>query len=170
LLGLWCLTPLSTIFQLYLGDHVFGRANRSIRTSSSTRRKPPTTFITQCCIQHTSPWAGFEPTTIVVIGTDCIDSCKSNYNTMAPVNVREAWHPFMLTELTYNQIWNILKGLIGINHLFKIDDTFHYNRFHHKLTGLLINIRDNRKDKQELTIQKNWQHWAHKTEDKDLKT
>ena len=27
-------------------------------------------------------WAGFELTTLVVIGTDCIGSCKSNYHTM----------------------------------------------------------------------------------------
>jgi hypothetical protein len=25
-------------------------------------------------------WAGFELTTLVVIGTDCISSCKSNYH------------------------------------------------------------------------------------------
>jgi hypothetical protein len=28
----------------------------------------------------TSPWSGFELTTSVVIGTDCIGSCKSNYH------------------------------------------------------------------------------------------
>ena len=37
----------------------------------------------------TSPWSRFEPTTSVVIDTDCIGSCKSNYHTitatMAPV-------------------------------------------------------------------------------------
>ena len=27
-------------------------------------------------------WAGFELTTFVVIGTDCIGSCKSNYHTI----------------------------------------------------------------------------------------
>ena len=30
----------------------------------------------------TSPWAGVEPTTSVVIGTDCIGNCKSNYHTI----------------------------------------------------------------------------------------
>ena len=33
------------------------------------------------CIEYTSQWVGFELTTLVVIGTDCTDSCKSNYHT-----------------------------------------------------------------------------------------
>ena len=31
---------------------------------------------------YTSPWEEVEPTTSVVIGTDCIDNCKSNYHTI----------------------------------------------------------------------------------------
>jgi len=31
---------------------------------------------------YTSPWTGFELTTLVVIGTDCRGSCKSNYHTI----------------------------------------------------------------------------------------
>ena len=34
-------------------------------------------------ILYTSPWSRFELTTSVVIGTDCIGSCKSNYHTIA---------------------------------------------------------------------------------------
>jgi hypothetical protein len=34
---------------------------------------------------YTSPQAGFELTTLVVIGTNCIDSCKSNYHVTAPI-------------------------------------------------------------------------------------
>ena len=55
-----------------------GRGNRC------TRRKPPTcpkslpTCITYCCIEYT--FAGFELTLLVVIGTDYIGSCKSNYH------------------------------------------------------------------------------------------
>ena len=30
-----------------------------------------------------------------------------------------------------------------------------------------INVRGNRRDNQEWTIQRNWQHWVHKTQDKD---
>jgi hypothetical protein len=31
---------------------------------------------------YASPWSRFELTTSVVIGTDCISSCKSNYHTI----------------------------------------------------------------------------------------
>ena len=34
------------------------------------------------CNEYTSAWAGFELTTLVVIGTDCTCSCKSNYHTI----------------------------------------------------------------------------------------
>ena len=33
-------------------------------------------------IENTSPWAGFKLTSLVVIGTDCTGSCKSNYHTI----------------------------------------------------------------------------------------
>ena len=33
---------------------------------------------------YTSPWSRFELTTSVVIRTDCIGSCKSNYHTITP--------------------------------------------------------------------------------------
>jgi hypothetical protein len=40
---------------------------------------------------YTSPWSRFELTTSVMIGTDCIGSCKSNYHaittTTAPIRV-----------------------------------------------------------------------------------
>ena len=44
--------------------------------------KSLTIFITSCCIQYTSPWTGFELTTLVVMGTDCTGSCKANYHTI----------------------------------------------------------------------------------------
>jgi hypothetical protein len=39
-------------------------------------------------IEYTSSWAGFELTTLLVIGIDCTGSCKSNYhaiNTTVPI-------------------------------------------------------------------------------------
>jgi len=37
--------------------------------------------------EYTSPWAGFKITTLVVISTDCIGRCKSNYHTIMDVYV-----------------------------------------------------------------------------------
>jgi len=39
------------------------------------------------CFQYTSPWAGFELTILVVIGTDYIGSCKSNYHMITTTTV-----------------------------------------------------------------------------------
>jgi hypothetical protein len=50
-------------------------------------------------IEYTSPWVGFELTaltitspTCVVIGTDCIGSCKSNYHTLYDHEQRSIKH------------------------------------------------------------------------------
>ena len=65
-LGLWCLMSLSTIFQLYRdGQFYLWRKLYHIMLFQST---PPRT--------------GFKLTTLVVIGTDCIGRCKSNYHTI----------------------------------------------------------------------------------------
>ena len=58
-----------------------GGGNRSTRRKPPTCRKPLTNCITWCCIEYTWPRAEFELITLVVICTDCIDSCKSNYRT-----------------------------------------------------------------------------------------
>ena len=54
--------------------------NRSTRGIPPTCRKSLTNFITWRYIEYTSTWTGFETTTLVVIGTYCIGSCKSNYH------------------------------------------------------------------------------------------
>ena len=48
---------------------VYGGGNRRNRRKPPTCRKSLTNLITQCCIKYTSPWAGFELTTSVVIDT-----------------------------------------------------------------------------------------------------
>ena len=49
----------------------------------STCRKLLTNFITECCIEYMHlTCAGFELTTLVVIGTDCTGSWKANHHTI----------------------------------------------------------------------------------------
>ena len=51
-------------------------------------------------------WAGFELTTLVLIGTDCIGSCKSNYHTITttpvPRNNQNRAHSTIQSIARYN--------------------------------------------------------------------
>jgi hypothetical protein len=64
--------------------------------------------------QYTSPWSGFEITTLLVIGTDCIGSCKSNCHTitatMTPPQISDyIWKHQIIYEHTdvasFNSRW-----------------------------------------------------------------
>ena len=77
--GLWGSTPLSTIFQLYVNGFI-GGGNWCTRMRPPTYRKSLTIFYHIMSHQVYLPWAGFELTTLVVIG--CIGCYKSNYHTI----------------------------------------------------------------------------------------
>ena len=87
-----CLTPFSTIFQLYRSGQfllveitwVLWENNRSAQVTEKLYHV--------MLYRVNLVWTRFELTTFVVIGTDCIGNCKFNYYTIttmnAPVNHR----------------------------------------------------------------------------------
>jgi hypothetical protein len=120
--------PLSTIFQLYSGSKFNWWSKPECPGKTIDLPQVTDNFYHIMLYRVHLTWAGFKLTTLVVIGTDCIGSCKSSYHmntiTTAPAKWKEG------------DIWRLI-------HLFFIDSiAIPFSKGVNRYTSILFTLVD----------------------------
>jgi hypothetical protein len=80
---------------------------------------------------YTSPWSRFELTTSLVIGTDCIGSCKSNYHTITLTCTAILWFMCLSGTDSGRNMWQLYRwGITDLYHNSMIDAQWQSLIFH----------------------------------------